>query len=92
MNLDDIPPLNAPMFEDLTQLEIYLYMANLIIPRLERVTPDSSWSHRAIGLRRSLLHLVSMPIDALEPDIERLHAAIEQGFMILENAAREKVR
>ncbi len=70
------------------RLENYLAQAELLIPRLERVTPDSSWSHRAIGLRRTLLHLIQMP----SPEIERLHAVIERGFFILESAARDKVR
>lgn len=90
MTLNDIPPLDDPIFKNLTKLEIYLYVAKLIIPRLERVTPDSPWSHRAIGLRRSLLQLVDLPSEMLERNLERLYAAVEQGFVILENAARDK--
>jgi hypothetical protein len=78
---------NIPLDSSLSLLENYLALAQMLIPRLERVTPDSSWSHRAIGLRRSLLHLTQDPA----PDYERLYAAVTSGFLILESAARDKV-
>jgi hypothetical protein len=68
--------------------EIYIYQANLAIPRLERIAPDSSWAHRATGVRRTLLRL----IDEHPPDNERLHAVLLQGFDLLEKAAKDKVR
>lgn len=72
----------------LTSVEIYLHQAKLIIPRLERIAPDSSWSHRAIGVRRTLLRLI------LETphDLERLHAGLQEGFALLEKAANDKAR
>jgi hypothetical protein len=74
--------------KNITLLDLYLNQANLLIPRLERITPDSSWSHRAIGLRRSLLHIVYEST----PNLERLHAAVQEGFVLLEKAARDKIR
>ncbi|NUM45873.1 MAG: hypothetical protein HUU38_14305 [Anaerolineales bacterium] len=65
-----------------------IWQAHHLIPRLERVTPDSSWSHRAIGLRRSLLQMVQQPA----PDEERLYAMVAYGFTLLENAAKDKLR
>lgn len=87
--MNSYPTIQQTIMEnDSDILEIYLTQAEILIPRLERVTPDSSWSHRAIGLRRSLLHMTQTPT----PEIERLHAMVDYGFTILENAARDKVR
>lgn len=89
VTMNSYPKIQQTIMEnDSDILEIYLAQAELLIPRLERVTPDSSWSHRAIGLRRSLLHMTQTPT----PEIERLHAMVDYGFSILENAARDKVR
>lgn len=77
-----------------------LKQAQMLIPRLERLTPDSSWAHRASGSRGSLLRL-SQRIDAYSasgqaPRVEEAHdlamleEAITQGFRILSEAARER--
>ncbi len=62
-----------------------------VVARLERLSVDSYWAHRASGVRRSLMRY----LDDLEAHPDDLHAArrveeaTRQGFFILENAARE---
>ncbi len=69
-------------------LNLYFYQATLVIPRLERITPDSSWAHRATGLRRTLLRLTH----EASPNPRQLHAILREGFQLLEKAAKDKVR
>jgi hypothetical protein len=71
-------------------------LGNFLASRLERLSADSRWAHRASGVRGSLLR----QLEALElnlktgstPDpvqLERLRQAIEQGYTILVKAGRE---
>lgn len=55
----------------------------MLIARLERLSADSYWAHRASGVRGSLLRWV----EAGEGDIGVL---VERGFEFLEKAAKEK--
>jgi hypothetical protein len=67
----------------------------LLISRLEHLSADSRYAHRASGLRGSLWRCVE-EIEAADrsqlhcdpPELERL---IDQGYKILEAAAREIV-
>jgi hypothetical protein len=60
--------------------------------RLERISVDSYWAHRAGGLRVALLrHLDQLNANTGEvspADAEALDALIEHGYWILENAAK----
>ncbi len=61
-----------------------------LMSRLERISVDSYWAHRASGVRGALLRAQER-IEAGRPVNPRhLQALIQQGFQILENAAREK--
>jgi hypothetical protein len=65
----------------------------LLIARLERLSADSRYAHRASGLRGSLWRCVEEMEARLQlhcdlPDLERLMA---EGYKILEAAAREIV-
>ncbi len=71
-------------------------MGNFLASRLERLSADSRWAHRASGLRGSLLR----ELEALEvslklgytpnaAQVERLRQAIELGYTILVKAGRE---
>jgi hypothetical protein len=67
-------------------------LARQVIHRLERLSVDSHWAHRASGLRRSLVRCT----DELEEGgadtaqtARRLEDLLRMGFEILENAARE---
>jgi hypothetical protein len=64
----------------------------LLLTRLERVSADSTWAHRASGLRGALLHMqtkIELGNTNREPEFNRL---LELGFEILNRAAAEKIR
>ncbi len=79
---------------------VLLKQARLLIPRLERLTPDSGWARRASGCRGSLLRLTenleahtasgSPPGPDEARDLAALEQALSQGFAILREAARER--
>ncbi|MFO7625528.1 MAG: hypothetical protein R6V73_14375 [Anaerolineales bacterium] len=69
--------------------------ARLLISRLERLSADSLYAHRASGLRGSLLRYVDQTEsgqqivatgDFSQPHIDRM---LTLGFQILEKAAKE---
>ena len=64
----------------------------LLLARLERVSVDSYWAHRASGMRRALIRMV----DEMETDghlsAEERENLVRTSFEILERAAREKLR
>ena len=69
----------------------------LLISRLERLSADSRWAHRASGLRGSLWRCVeemeeqslsNCPPPASDSNTHLEHL-MAQGYTILENAARE---
>lgn len=62
-----------------------------LLARLERISADSHCAHIASGIRGALLR-AQEKIEAGRPLNERnLRKLIEQGFDILEDAAREKI-
>jgi hypothetical protein len=62
-----------------------------LLARLERISADSHCAHLASGIRGALLRAQER-IEAGRPmDERRLHRLVEQGFAILEDAAREKI-
>ena len=61
-------------------------LARVLITRLERLSADSYWAHRASGVRGSLLRWV----DEDRRDVGRGKDLIKYGFDVLEKAAREK--
>ncbi len=67
-------------------------LLQMLLARLERVSVDSYWAHRASGVRGSLLRA----LERLEADQSvsppELKAVIDQGFAILERAAHERVQ
>jgi hypothetical protein len=73
----------------------YTHTASLLISRLERLSADSHYAHRASGLRGSLLRFleqvelsnqagVPLPIPT-----QQVEETLALGFDILEKAARE---
>lgn len=63
-----------------------LALARLLVSRLERLSADSFWAHRASGLRGSLLrHLEASD----EDNTGGMDLLIRRGFEILEEAAKE---
>jgi hypothetical protein len=69
-----------------------LALLRLLLARLERISADSYWAHRASGIRGSLLKALEMlevgaPVS--KSDLMRL---INGGFWVLGKAAEEKVK
>ena len=66
-------------------------LIRLLLPRLERISVDSYWAHRASGVRGALTRLLE-EIEAGRPvDAGILQANILLGFDILKEAAAEYV-
>ena len=65
---------------------------NLLLSRLERISADSSVAYRASGVRGAMLRVVEK-IEEGQPvssqDVKRL---IESAYLLLQKAAREKIR
>lgn len=57
--------------------------AHILLARLERLSADSIWAHKASGLRGSLIRCLE------GGDESKLKILVEQGFELLVNAARE---
>ena len=66
------------------------HRAKILLDRLERLSADSTWAHRASGLRGSLIRALNE--DALFADAEgvaHFEALVKQGHQILNQAASE---
>jgi hypothetical protein len=62
----------------------------LLIARLERISADSVWAHRASGVKGSLLRILEN-IERVSPiQQSKLKHIVDLGFFILEKAAKEK--
>jgi len=61
-------------------------LIEMLITRLERLSADSYWAHRASGVRGSLLKIFEAEI----PEASQAEELIERGFEFLEKAAKEK--
>lgn len=67
-----------------------LNLLRLLLARLERISADSYWAHRASGTRGSLLKMAEA-IEHGEPvSSTDLENAMRSSFHILEQAANEK--
>ena len=62
-------------------------LIHLLLERLERISVDSYWAHRASGVRGALIRSLEAQENA---DIQWLESLSKLGFQILERAAREK--
>jgi hypothetical protein len=76
--------------------DFQLVLAHQLLVRLERLSADSYWAHRASGLRGSLLKYMEQIETAREKNQvvdgetwQKVDNLILKGFWILENAARE---
>lgn len=66
-----------------------LQLLQMLLARLERVSVDSYWAHRASGVRGSLLRAAEALEAGEAVSTSSLGLVIEQGFRILERAAHE---
>ena len=62
----------------------------MLLDRLERISVDSIWAHRASGIRGSLLRAQEQIQDDRSVDPHALRALIATAFQILRQAATEK--
>jgi len=68
-----------------------LGLLRLLLARLERISADSIWAHRASGIRGALLEAADdVQQDAPKPP--GLDELIKSAFAILNEAAREKLQ
>lgn len=73
-----------------------LEQARLLVSRLERLSADSVWAHRASGVRGAILRSLELleeggRINAAD-ELARLQQNLDVGFRIVENAAKELLR
>ena len=69
--------------------EVQVHLAWQLIYRLERLSVDSHWAHRASGIKGALLKSLESIEAGDAQRAEQLPALIELGFEVLERAARE---
>ena len=67
-----------------------LSLIGLLIARLERISADSFWAHRASGVKGSLLRLLEKSEKGHHVRETDLKHMVDLGFFILEMAAKEK--
>jgi hypothetical protein len=72
------------------QEEKLVINGKILASRLERLSADSHWAHKASGLRGSLLKLLQqIEVNTKSDDIQRLKELIPLGQGILNQAAKE---
>ncbi len=69
--------------------EDYIKLIKRLVDRLERLSADSVYAHKASGLRGSLLQAMSHMEEGLEVSKKEVDELVEYGFEILKKAARE---
>ena len=67
-------------------------LVSLLLMRLERVSVDSYWAHRASGVRGGLLRALEKVEVGQAVDESELKRLMDQGFRILERAAQERTK
>lgn len=65
-------------------------LIRLLLARLERVSVDSYWAHRASGIRGALLKTLEELEKGTHSRQAKLNELISSAFAILTRAAREK--
>ena len=66
-------------------------LIRLLLPRLERISADSYWAHRASGVRGALVKNLEQIEAGLPLDLAALQRNIAVGFEILKEAAGEYI-
>ena len=74
------------MSKDSKQL---ILQAQILVQRLERLSADTIWAHRASGLRASLDKSLSRFFNGEGFNPGDLETLIQRGFYTLENAAKD---
>ncbi len=64
-------------------------LSRLLLARLERISVDSYWAHRASGVRGALTKILGKIETGETVDPDSLRQILAAGFEILERAAEE---
>lgn len=64
-------------------------LIRLLLPRLERISVDSYWAHRASGVRGALVKILEQMETGAPVDPVSVKTSIAVGFEILKEAAEE---
>ncbi len=64
-------------------------LIRLLLPRLERISVDSYWAHRASGVRGALVKILEQMEAGDKVDPVSLEKNIAVGFEVLKEAAEE---
>ena len=67
-----------------------IQLIRLLLARLERISADSVWAHRASGIRGSLFKVLEKLEEGKTAQVSEAMQMIDMGFFILEKAAKEK--
>ena len=62
----------------------------MLSERLERISADSIWAHRASGVRGSLLHLLEEEEKGVQPEPKTIKLVVTTALYILTQAAKRK--
>lgn len=62
----------------------------MLTDRLERISADSVWAHRASGVRGSLLRLLEEAEEGRPPDPQTLSLIVTTALHILTQAAKRE--
>jgi len=65
---------------------------NFLLSRLERISADSAVAYRASGVRGSMLRAVEKIEEGRPVSGEEVKRLIESAYLLLQKAAREKIR
>ena len=67
-------------------------LLEMLLARLERISADSYWAHRASGVRGALLKVLEKLENGRPVSGSDLKRLVDLGFRILENATMEKYK
>ncbi len=65
---------------------------NFLLSRLERISADSAVAYRASGVRGSMLRVVEKIEEGRPVSVADVKRLIESAYLLLQKAAREKIR
>ncbi|MFN8380384.1 MAG: hypothetical protein U0V02_00500 [Anaerolineales bacterium] len=65
---------------------------NFLLSRLERISVDSAVAYRASGVRGAMLRVVEKIEEGRLVSVQDVKWLIESAYLLLQKAAREKIR
>ena len=68
-----------------------LSLIQMLLARLEKISADSVWAHRASGVRGALLRMLEKMENGRHVPPSGLKRMQDQGFYILKEAAKERI-